>query len=69
MATFVVLHHLSVWACGYLYEFRQSNHYEYWLNESPEVNARQPLGLVEVLNELTPVCQLQLRSEKVAYSV
>ena len=28
--------------------------------------ARQPLGLVEDLSELPPVCQLQLRSEDVA---
>ena len=65
LAKFVLLHQF----CGYVSEFYWSSHYEYYLNESPEVAARQPLGLVGVLIELPPVCQLQRRSEDVAYSV
>ena len=49
------------------YEFHWLEVYEYLLNESPGVAARQPLGLVELISELFAVCQSQLRSEDVVF--
>ena len=39
------------------------------VRESPEVAARQPLGLVKVLNWLSLVSQSPLRSDDVAFLV
>ena len=70
-ATFVILHLFSVSTQAYWYfdEILHLTLCEFYLKASPEVVARQPLGMLEVLMWSSPVSPLQLRIGDMAFLV